>query len=341
MVIMNIRENVAISGLSTMRLGGVAKYVVEITTSDEVAEAYQFAVDHGLPVFVLGAGSNTIGRDEGYDGVILQNCLTGIEVLSETDDEIILRAGSGEVLDDLCDFASKRGFTGIEAISGIPGTVGGAVYQNSGAYGQDLSQVLTEISVYDGHERRFITLSRDDLGLSYRDSFLKKAEPNRYFVVSVTIKLRCGEIEGDLYESLQDYLDQHDIEDRAPYEIRRAVIDIRSHKLPDPAVTPSAGSFFHNVIVTDDQAAQLRAQYPDVPIFNLNGQNEVSSGWLIEQAGLKGRTLYGIRVSDKAALILTNESAKSYADLAAARDEICVAVKQKFGLDLIQEPIEI
>jgi UDP-N-acetylmuramate dehydrogenase len=324
-----------------MRLGGAARYVVEVSSPEDVAEAYQFASEKGLPVFVLGGGSNTIGRDEGYDGVILQNKLSGIEVLKETDDDIILRVGSGEVLDDLCDFTSKRGFTGIEAISGIPGTVGGAVYQNSGAYGQDLSQVLTEVSVYDSHEQKFINLSRDDLGLSYRQSFLKQAEANRYLVVSVTVKLRRGEIEGDLYQSLQDYLDRHEIEDRAPYEIRRAVIDIRSHKLPDPAVTPSAGSFFHNVIVSDEQAAKLRVQYPDIPIFNLNGQNEVSSGWLIEWAGLSGKTIRGMHISEKAALILTNADAKSYADLAAARDEIRDAVRQKFNLDLIQEPIEI
>jgi len=343
---MNIRENVPIGELTTMRLGGMARYVIEINSADEIAEAYQFAADKNLPVFIMGDGSNVIGRDEGFAGVVLVNGIKGMELdprnKSEDDDGCsIVTCGSGEKLDDLVDFAIKNGLTGIEALSAIPGTVGGAVYQNSGAYGQDMSQVLTTITAYDSKKQQLVTLSNKKLDFSYRSSLFKKVEKNRYFITSVTLRLKTGEIQGELYKSLQIYLDENEIFDRRPATIRRAVTTIRANKLPDPVDKPSAGSFFHNVVLSQKQAKKLQTEYPDAPIFDMNGQKVVASGWLIEQCGLKGQTLHGIKIHDQAALILINESAKSYADLAAARAEIRTAVEAKFGLKLVQEPIEI
>jgi len=340
---MNIRENVPISSLTTMRLGGNARYVIDITKAEDIPLAYQFADEKGLRAYVIGGGSNIIGTDDGFDGVILLNKLTGIEQIDDNlnDDETVLRAGSGEILDNLCEFSAKRGYTGIEALSSIPGTVGGAVMQNSGAYGQQLSDTLVEIKVYDTKEKQFTTLSNQDLNLSYRRSLLNTTERGRYFVISATVKLRKGEIEGELFQSLQDYLDKHAIEDRAPFAIRRAVMDIRANKLPDPAVQASAGSFFKNYQINEADAEDLRTKYPGIPIFKIGDTTEIASGWLIEQTGLKGQVLDGMKVSDKTALVLINESATSYANLASARQTIIDAVQEKFGFTLSQEPEEI
>lgn len=324
-----------------MRLGGKARYLAEVKSPDDLTAAYNFVDEKNLPVFVLGGGSNTIARDGDFDGVVLLNKITGIEVLSEDDKSTIIRCGSGEILDDLVDFTVAHGLTGIESMSLIPGTVGGAVIQNAGAYGQDLSQVLTKVSAYDVQKRQFVELDRESLDFSYRQSIFNSSDSGRFFITSIEIELHQGEIVGDLYRSLQGYLDEHQAADRQPATIRQAVIDIRSDKLPDPATEPSAGSFFHNVTIDDSRADELRTEYPDIPIFRMNDKNVLSAGWLIEQCGLKGKTLHGMRISDKAALVLINDSATSYADLDAARSEIMSAVRDKFGFVLEQEPEEV
>jgi len=340
---MMIRENVPISSLTTMRLGGNARYVIEITDPQEIPDAYLFASEKGLPTYVIGGGSNIIGTDEGFDGVIILNKIVGIEQIDDdlNDDETVIRAHSGTEFDEVCEFASKRGYTGIEALSLIPGSIGGAVMQNSGAYGQQLSDTLTEIKVYDTQEKKFTTLTNKDLNLSYRRSLLNTTARGRYFVVSATIKLRKGEIEGELFESLQNYLNKKEIEERTPLTIRRAVIDIRSKKLPDPDIQASAGSFFKNYTIDESQVDNLRKKYPEIPIFKIGDTTEIASGWLIEQCGLKGQVLHGMKVSDKTALVLINESARSYADLANARQMIIDAVREKFGFTLTQEPEEL
>jgi UDP-N-acetylmuramate dehydrogenase len=341
---MKIRENVPISTLTTMRLGGPARYVITITDPDDIRPAYAFASEHKLPVIVLGGGSNFIGRDEGFDGVILLNQLHGITVVSQTDTTVSIRAMSGEILDDLCAFSAAQGLSGIEMMSAIPGTVGAAPVQNSGAYGQDTSHTLTHIEVYDRQDDQIKTLPIRDLSefdFSYRHSVFNSADKDRYFIIAVTFELHHTESQPPYFASLQAYLDQHGISARDPATLRAAVIDIRAHKLPDPTQIASAGSFFKNIILTPAKEKALRAKYPDAPIFPVNGEITLASGWLIEQAGLKGKTFHGMTVNDQAALILMNTGAKSYADLAAARAEIIATVKAKFGITLTQEPEEI
>jgi len=338
---MELREQVAISDLTTMRLGGAARFVAEVHTSEDVAEAYRFACEQNLPLAVLGGGSNVVGRDEGFNGVVALNKLSGLQIVDETDDTIVIEAASGELLDGLAAFAARRGYTGLEATSAIPGTVGGAVMQNAGAYGQELSDVLTAVKAYDTQSGEFVVFKRDELELSYRHSIFNSSAKARYFITAATVALRRGEIEGELYGSLQAYLDAQGISDRRPMTIRAAVSAIRANKLPDPAEIASSGSFFKNITVREDQIEEYRERFPGIPIFLIGACWEIASGWLIEQAGLKGALLHGMRVSDKAALILINESALSYADLACARKEITQAVQEKFGLTLEQEPEEL
>ena len=338
---MEIKEQVPLSSLTTMRLGGPANYATEIHSREDCVQAYEFASSKGLPVYVLGGGSNVIGRDEGFGGVMLLNKLAGIEIITESTDEIVIKAASGEELDYLSEFAVARGWSGIEALSAIPGSVGGAVMQNAGAYGQELSDVLESVEVYDTLEHRFTILKRDQLDFSYRHSIFNSTARGRYFVLSATVCLKKGKMSGELFWSLQDYLNKHDIVDREPKTIRDAVIDIRAYKLPDPKVEASSGSFFKNVTILQNECDTFSEKYPGIPIFQIGKCWEIASGWLIEQCGLKGKLLHGMRVSDKSALILINESARSYSDLAAARTEIAAAVQAKFGFVLEQEPEEI
>ena len=331
---MKIRENVPISELTTMRLGGPAKYLVEIEETADIPKAYHFAAEKNLPVFILGGGANTIGHDEGFDGVIIKSIMTGIEI-----NDSKITAMGGEEWDNVVAFACDRDLTGIEALSKIPGSAGAAPVQNIGAYGQDISDTFVSAEVYDTKDQTFKTLTKTDLGFSYRKSILNTTEKGRYFVISVTFTLQKGQMQRPFYNSIEKYISEHNITDFSPKSIREIVSNIRADKLPDPKEKASAGSFFKNIYLSEDQAKTAEAN--GYPVYHGHDGLKINSGWLIEQAGLKGQLLHGMRINEKAALVLINESASGYSDLAAARTEIIDKVREKFGFTLEQEPVEI
>ena len=332
---MKISENIPIKELTTMRIGGPARYVLEVDNPSEIPEAYEFAKSKNLPVFILGGGANTIARDEGFAGVIIKYTKTGIR----QDPRYIITAMGGELWDNVVAFACERGLTGIEALSKIPGLAGAAPVQNIGAYGQELADTFVSAEVYDTKTNEFKTLNKSDFGFSYRKSILNSTEKNRYFVISITLELQKGEMERPFYNSIEKYIEANNITDFSPQSIREIVSSIRADKLPDPAKIPSAGSFFKNIYLTEEEAKT--AEEKGYPVYHGHDGYKINSGWLIEQAGFSDKLLHGIRVNKKAALVLINESAKSYNDLAAARTEIINAVKEKFGYTLEQEPNEI
>jgi len=354
---MKIQENVLISQLTTMRLGGACRYLAEIENEADIKAAYEFVAKHNISSYILGDGSNVIACDSGFEGLILLNRIRGIEVLDETDDYLILRVASGEELDDLSAYTVERDWYGAEALAEIPGTVGGAVMQNAGAYGQEMSQILLGVDAYDTQTSKsgvaaridtgeeFVHIPVEDMELSYRHSIFNSDGPNsakgRYFITAAHLRLHKQEMQGELYGSLQAYLQQQGIVDRQAKTIRDAIIDIRTQKLPNPATTASSGSFFKNITIDEADIEPLRKRFPGIPIFLIGGCWEIASGWLIEQVGLKGQLIDGMRVSDKAALILINESAAGYDDLARARETIVAAVKERFGFTLQQEPEEL
>ncbi|MDL2327361.1 UDP-N-acetylmuramate dehydrogenase [Ruminococcaceae bacterium OttesenSCG-928-A11] len=338
---MKIRKNIPLNELTTIRLGGNAKFVIDITSEDDIPLAYKFAREQNLPTYIISGGSNIIAGDEDYNGVILLNRIKGVYIVEKTAQGIQLKIGSGEILDDICGEMSRKGYTGMEALSAIPGTIGGAVIQNSGAYGQDISSVLTSVEVYNTEARNFEAISKSEINYGYRTSIFNTEKKNHYFITAVCLKLKKGEIKGELYKSLQAYLDENKIANRLPITIRQAVSAIRAKKLPDPEYIPSAGSFFYNVTVTPEEKKDFLKKFPDAPIYKISGSWEIASAWLIDQAGLKGKLLHGFRVSETAPLVLIKESADSYADLDAARTEIINTIKDKFGITLQQEPEEI
>ena len=341
---MKISENIPISPLTTMRLGGPARYVIEIEKPSEIPEAYDFAQSKNLPTFVLGGGANTIGHDEGFNGVIIKSTLKGIEEMdgaqhNNQQNPFLIKAFSGEEWDNVVAYACERGLTGVEALSKIPGLTGAAPVQNIGAYGQDISQTFVSAEVYDTDDKTFKTLSKSDLQFSYRKSILNTTAKNRYFVVSVTLGLKPGTMPRPFYNSIEKYITANNCTDFSPAGIREIVSTIRADKLPDPREKASAGSFFKNVYLTESEAKI--AESKGYPVYRGHDGLKINSGWLIEQAGFSGELIHGMRINPKAALVLINESAQSYDDLAAARTEIISTIQQKFGYQLEQEPVEI
>lgn len=339
---MELHENIPLTKYTTMRLGGKARYMVDVRSVDDISLVVEQAAIRQLPLFVLGGGSNTIARDEGFAGIVMRNKLMGFEVISDDPAHTELRVGAGEDWDRTVERTVQAGLSGIEALSKIPGTVGAAPVQNIGAYGQEVADVITGVEAYDITQRQLVVLSPQDCSFSYRHSIFRGEAAGRYIITAITLKLSKNAPQPPFYAALETYFEKNNISIFTPQTIRDAVTVIRADKLPDPAVTPNSGSFFKNAVIDDWLYSELRTEYPDMPAYDMpEKQHKIPTGWLIEQVGLKGKTLYGMRVHEKNALVLINESASSYADLANARSEIQNTVRDKFRISIEQEPLEL
>lgn len=339
---MDIHTNIPLKNYTTMRLGGNARFMTEVRTPQDVAEVCRNAQTEHLPLFVLGGGSNVIVRDEGFDGIVVRNKIPGFAVVADEPGQVIIKVGAGENWDEVVKRTVEMNLTGIEALSSIPGTAGAAPVQNIGAYGQEIADTLISLDAYNTTTNGFVTLQSADCGFSYRHSIFRGEAAGRYIILAITLRLYKSAPQPPFYAAVQEYLDTNNITIYTPQIIRDAVAAIRADKLPDPAVMPNTGSFFKNAIIEDWQLDELRKTYPDIPTYDMpDGRFKIPTGWLIEQVGLKGKTLHGMRVHDKNALVLINESATSYADLASAREEIKGAVRDQFRITIEQEPLEI
>lgn len=330
---MIIRENVPISELVTMRIGGNARYVFELEKEKEIAAAVEEMAARGITKwYFLGGGANTFATDAEFDGAVIVNKYSEILVEERKNDELKFIVGGGTKWDDFVNKTVEYGCTGVECLAGIPGTVGAAPVQNIGAYGQEVSTSLYDICAYDMEKKEFVHISPERCNFGYRRSIFNREHAGRYFITSIEFVLKKGEIEGELYKSLQQYLDDNNITSREPVVLAEAVRAVRNSKLPDPEIIASSGSFFKNIYVTPEEVDDLDKR--GIPHHG----TKVNTGWLIENSGLKGRNFYGFEISDKAALVLINKNGKSYADLQKAVKEISGIVEEKFGFKLEQEP---
>lgn len=337
---MDVHKNTPLSSHTTMRLGGSARYFVDVESVEEIDTVVRMAVEQHAPMYILGGGSNTVVTDEGFDGIVMRNRLMGFEIAHDETFTTTIRVGAGEDWDETVKKTVDMNLTGVEALSGIPGTVGAAPVQNIGAYGQEVADTITSVEAYDTTTQRTVTLSPEDCQFSYRHSIFRGEAYERYIITAVHVQLRKAAPEPPFYAALQKYFDEHGVTEFSPQVIREGVLAIRFDKLPDPATHPNSGSFFKNAIIEDWQYAALQQKYPDAPSYAMPGdRHKIPTGWLIEQCGFKGKLLHGIRVHDKNALVLINESAERYADLKAAAQEIIDSVAQTFQITIEQEPL--
>lgn len=334
-------QNVPLSGHSTMRLGGPARYLAEAHSLDDVEQLVDWAKPNGTKFIVIGRGSNIIWRDEGYDGLVIVNRLAGKELLAQTDSSATLRVAAGEIWDNVVAWTVDQNLSGLEFLSLIPGTVGAAPVQNIGAYGAELSSVTKAVEVYDSQQNCFTSLPAASCNFSYRNSRFKSDERSRFIITGLVIELKKSNPAPPFYESLQAYIDEHHVTDFTPASIRQAVIAIRSAKLPDPNHVANNGSFFTNPIVDQTVFEQLKMRYPGLKGWPAaDGRVKLAAGWLVEQAGFRGvhDQQTGMATWDRQALVLVNEHARSTADLLTFRQKITDKVFDMFGLQLEQEP---
>ncbi|HSX04942.1 MAG TPA: UDP-N-acetylmuramate dehydrogenase [Candidatus Saccharimonadales bacterium] len=334
--------NVSLSNYSTMRLGGIADYLVDIHSANDLVAAVDWAHERHLPMIMIGGGSNIFWQDDGFRGLVMVNKIMGYQDAVQADCIHVLTVGSGEPWDSVVARSVQAGLTGIEALSFIPGTAGGTPIQNVGAYGQRISRVLISLEAYDTETHQIVTIAAKDCGFGYRDSRFKSADRGRFFITSITLKLKEGNPMPPYYIAVQDYLQRYPVEAPiTPAVLRDVVIAIRTAKLPDPERVANNGSFFANPVVSETEAKRLEAAFPGIPCWpGDDGTYKIPAAWLIEQVGLKGYhdTETGMATWEKHALVLVNEHAKTTADLFTFKQKIVDTVQARFGITLVQEP---
>lgn len=337
---MHIVDDVSLANHSTMRLGGKAKHLAEVSSREQVAEAVEWAQQKDLPLIMIGSGSNIVWSDKGWPGLVLVNRIKQFEI-KDKGQAAMVTIGGGENWDSSVERTVADGLHGVEALSLIPGTAGATPVQNVGAYGQEIADTLQHLEAYDSQTKSFVTIAGKDCNFAYRSSRFKTKDKGRFFITSITLKLAFKNPQPPFYPSVQTYLDEHGMASVTPQILRDTVIAIRRAKLPDPAQNPTNGSFFTNPMVTKFAFNKLKTNYPDIAAWEMkNGKVKLSAAWLIEQAGFKDvhDQETGMATWPRQALVLVNKHAKHTADLLKFKQKIQDAVTDKFGVTLEQEP---
>ena len=346
----------ALADLTTLRVGGPARRVVEATTDAELVEAVSAADAAGEPLLLIAGGSNLLIADAGFDGTVVRIATRGTTLASE--DACgggVVTVAAGHPFDDFVATAVRRGWAGVEALSGIPGTVGATPVQNVGAYGQEVAQTVETVRTWDRVERRQRTFAAAELEFAYRSSLLKTSRvalhgphrESRYVVLDVTLQFPLREAASEVrYPELARRLGVA-VGDRAPAAaVREAVLALRAGKgmVWNPADlsdhdTWSAGSFFTNPLLAVDEADRLPADAPRYPAGE--GRVKTSAAWLIERAGFgKGFGAPGpATLSTKHTLAVTNRGTATAADLLALARTVADGVQDRFGIRLVNEPV--
>jgi len=323
---------------TSLRVGGPAKKIINVSTEAEIIEAIEAAGDS--PVLIIGGGSNVLIADSGFAGTVIHIANNQAESEIDACSGATLTIGAGENWDDFVATTISRGFAGLETLSGIPGTVGAAPIQNIGAYGHEVSEFITRVRTYDRQAKAIKTFTNAECEFEYRNSIFKRT-PGRYVVLSVQFQIRSGEVSTPItYAELAKKLNIA-VGEKAPViDTRKAVMELRAAKgmllNPDDKDSWSAGSFFTNPIVSAEVAAALPESAPRWPLAD--GRVKTSAAWLIEHSGInKGLSHGGARVSTKHVLALTNSGNATAEDLIELARELRTRVHQEFGIELEPE----
>ncbi|WP_116652994.1 UDP-N-acetylmuramate dehydrogenase [Pelagibacterium sediminicola] len=311
--------------VSHARLGGVVR------DQDEVREAVRHAWESGLAFHVLGEGSNVV-LNRHIDALVALMKIEGREILKSSPQGTRVTVGAGESWHGLVEWTLDNDLPGLENLAGIPGTVGAAPVQNIGAYGAELAEFFDSLVAFDMHTQQFHRYERDACQFSYRDSIFKQ-QSGRFVIVEVTLVLPGA------WRPRTGYSGLGGLETATPVTIKDAVLALRGRKLPDWRKIGNAGSFFHNPTIPGPQAGRLREEYPDMPVYALpGGAAKLSAGWLIERCGLKGTRIGDAGISADHALVLVNLGTARQEDVAELAERVKTSVRERFGVELVQEP---
>jgi UDP-N-acetylmuramate dehydrogenase len=343
-------ENIPLAPLTTLKIGGPARYFVEARNIGEVQEAVTLARSRNLPLFILGGGSNLLVADAGWPGLVLKVSVPGIDQRSGHNEEgkVLFDVGAGESWDRFVSHAVIAHCAGVECLSGIPGSVGGTPVQNVGAYGQEVSQTISSVQVLDLKDNQVRELCPEACEFSYRASIFNTTERGRFIVLRVTYALTPGGSPLITYADLKRHFEGRETSPDLA-ETREAVRHIRARKgmliVPGEADCQSAGSFFKNPILSEEQHEDLKQRAaargltpPSHPA--LDAHKKVSAAWLVERSGFaKGFGFGRVGISTRHALAIVNRGGATAADIVALKEQIQHRVEQIWGIHLEPEPV--
>jgi len=334
---MFIYQDFCLKPFTTFGVAVEANRYVAITSVKDLQELYAEDELSKKPVMVLGGGSNVLFTDH-FKGLILSCQIRGKEIISETDDAILIKVGGGEHWPSFVDEMVEKGYGGIENLSLIPGKVGAAPIQNIGAYGVEVKEVFENLDAFElktGETRKF---NKSECEFGYRSSIFKSTEKGKFFITHVTFRLSKKPKLNLSYTPLKEAFAGRNVDDISIKEVSEAVIQIRNSKLPDPEKLKNAGSFFKNPVVSEKKVNELKILNPDMPVYpQPGGQEKLAAGWLIEQCGWKGKRKGDAGVHEKQALVIVNYGDATGKEILALANDIQESVQQQFGVVLEKE----
>lgn len=331
-------ENISLLPYTTFGVDAKAAKLIEYETLEELLQVLPTLA--ARPWLHIGAGSNLLFLQD-YPGVILHSGLKGITV-QEQDAEVLLKAASGEVWDDVVAYAVNRGWSGMENLSAIPGEVGASAVQNIGAYGVEAQDLIVEMEAVEVATGRVVTIQRDQCAYGYRQSIFKNRWKGKYIITSVTYRLQKAFAPklnyGNIRQELERVLGAGYEQQVTLAQVRQTIIEIRNSKLPDPKVLGNAGSFFMNPVIGRDLYMLIEKTNIQMPFYDVDKEHvKIPAGWLIDQCGWKGKRVGNVGVYEKQALILVNYGGGTGQEIAQLSEQICADVKEKFGLTIHSE----
>jgi UDP-N-acetylmuramate dehydrogenase len=334
---LKIIENKNLQPLNTFGIEAFCDLFVEINSTQDFLELLQTDMYASSNKLIIGGGSNLLFTGN-FKGMVIKNNLKGIAVVSETSDEVHVKAMAGENWHELVIWCIDKNYCGLENLSLIPGCVGASPMQNIGAYGVEIKEVFEELEAFDMVTGEKKVFSKEDCHFGYRESIFKREYKNKYLIASVTYRLKKNAALNISYGAISAELEAAGIKAPGIKDVSHAVINIRRSKLPDPAVIGNAGSFFKNPEVSAEKHAELKKDFPLLVSYPLAGGGfKLAAGWLIEQCGLKGYQYKGAAVHDKQALVLVNRNHATGKDVFELSGYVLQKVFDKFGVSLERE----
>lgn len=331
---MNFQHNISLKSFNTFGIDVQSASFVEV---NRVAELKQLLKDNKEEILILGGGSNILFT-QNYAGLVIKNNIKGIEIISEDKQEIILKVGAGENWHDFVMYCVSKNYAGLENLSLIPGTVGASPMQNIGAYGIEVKDVIFEVEALRLDNFTLQKFTNEECQFDYRSSIFKTTQKGNYFITSVTFLLSKKAKINSSYGAIEDELKSMGIINPTIKDISKAVINIRTSKLPDPKEIGNSGSFFKNPVVSFSKKNELLEKYPAMPYYlQNNGKFKIAAGWLIEVCGWKGKRIGDYGVHAKQALVLVNYGSATGSQIFQLSEEIIKSVQNTFGIELERE----
>lgn len=324
-----------VKSYTTFGIDAQAKDIYEFNSVEELKKL--LTEFRNNKIMILGGGSNVLFTKD-FEGIILVNKITGIDIVREDNNEVLLRAGAGEVWHNFVLHCVNKGWSGIENLSLIPGSVGASPMQNIGAYGVEIKDVFVELEALNKTSLEIEIFDNASCKFGYRESVFKRELKDQYVITSVTFKLSKSPQINSSYGAINAELEKRGITNPTIKDISDVVIAIRQSKLPDPKEIGNAGSFFKNPVVPISSLKRIQESYESVPNYPVDaGHVKLAAGWLIEQAGWKGKTFENYGVHKKQALVLVNYGGANGSDIYQLSENIIRDIESKFGITLERE----